>query len=128
MYFGQMRLQYFASPEKPSQTRQVYTAPADLPLNGFALVGSWTVDAEYATLAADDGKIALRFKSGKVHMVASSAAPETVSVTVDGKPQPPVTIEGNQLYTLFDSEDYGEHRLELTIPKAGFNAYTFTFG
>ena len=38
------------------------------------------------------------------------------------------TIAGSQLYTLFDSDDYGEHLLELTIPKAGFNAYTFTFG
>jgi thiol-disulfide isomerase/thioredoxin len=128
MYFGQMRLQYFASPEKPTQAKQVYTAPADLPLNNFALVGSWTVDAENATLAADNGKVDLRFKSGKVHMVASSPSPVTVAVTVDGKPQPPVTIQGSQLYTLFDSEDYGEHRLELTIPKAGFNAYTFTFG
>jgi hypothetical protein len=61
-------------------------------------------------------------------MVAGSAQPVTVSVTVDGKPQPPVMVQGSQLYTLFDSSDYGEHELELKIPKAGFNAYTFTFG
>ncbi len=128
MYFGSSRLEYLASPEKPHEGSQTYSAPATLALNNFALVGNWTVDPEDATLAGDQGEVVLRFKSGKVHMVASSASPVTVSVTVDGKPQPPVTIEGSQLYTLFDSEDYGEHLLELKIPQAGFHAYTFTFG
>jgi thiol-disulfide isomerase/thioredoxin len=128
MYFGVMRLEYLASPEAPRQGEQAYSAPPNLPLNNFALVGSWTVAMENATLAKDDGEIVLHFKSGKVHMVASSASAVTVSVSVDGKPQPPVTIQGSQLYTLFDSKDYGEHQLELKIPKAGFTAYTFTFG
>jgi thiol-disulfide isomerase/thioredoxin len=128
MYFGTMRLQNLASPETPHQGPQTYSAPADVPLNNFALVGNWSVDAENATLAKDQGAIVLHFKSGKAHMVANSASPITVSVTVDGKPQPPVTIDGSRLYTLFDSEDYGEHLLELKIPKAGFQAYTFTFG
>jgi thiol-disulfide isomerase/thioredoxin len=128
MYFGRLRLQNLASREAPRQGEQAYSAPASLALNKFALVGNWAVDDENATLAKDGGEIVLHFKSGKVHMVASSAAPVTVSVTVDGKPQPPVTVEGSQLYTLFDSDDYGEHRLEIKIPKAGFSAYTFTFG
>jgi hypothetical protein len=128
MYFGSSRLEYLASPEKPREGAQAYSAPATLALNNFALVGKWTVDPEDAELAGDQGEVVLRFRSGKVHMVASSVAPVTVSVTVDGKPQPPVTIEGSQLYTLFDSEDYGEHLLQLKIPKAGFHAYTFTFG
>jgi thiol-disulfide isomerase/thioredoxin len=128
MYFGTLRLQYLASPEAPHQGTEAYSAPATLPLNNFALVGDWNVGAENAALAKDDGKIVLHFKSGKAHMVASSAAPVTVSVTVDGKPQPPVTIQGSQLYTLFDGDDYGDHLLELKIPKAGFTAYSFTFG
>jgi thiol-disulfide isomerase/thioredoxin len=128
MYFGTLRLENLASPEKPTNAAQAYTAPSDLPLNKFALVGNWSVGMEYAALSKDGGEVRLHFKAGKVHMVAGSAQPVTVAVTVDGKPQPSITVQGSQLYTLFDSSDYGEHELELKIPKAGFNAYTFTFG
>jgi thiol-disulfide isomerase/thioredoxin len=128
MYFGSLRQEYLASPEAPRPEPQTYTAPADLPLNHFALVGDWTINPEDATLAKDQGAVVLRFKSGKVYMVASSASPVTLSVSVDGKPQPPLTVEASRLYTLFDSEDYGEHVLEVKIPKAGLRAYTFTFG
>jgi len=92
------------------------------------LVGTWTLDLENAALSKDGGEIVLRFRSGQVHMVASSPLPVTVSVSVDGKPQLPVTIQDSRLYTLFDSNDYDEHFLRLKIPKAGFNAFTFTFG
>ena len=128
MYFGTLRLQYLASPEAPIEKERVYSAPPTLSLNNFALVGSWKIGQEQATLAKDDGAVLLHFRSGKVHMVASSPTPVTVSVTVDGKAQAPVTVEGSQLYTLFDSDDYRDHELELKIPKSGFNAYTFTFG
>jgi thiol-disulfide isomerase/thioredoxin len=128
MYFGTLRLEDLASPEEPSHANEAYSAPKNLPLNKFALVGDWTIGPEYATLVKDGGAVHLHFESGKVHMVASSTAPVTVSITVDGKAEPPVTIQGSQLYTLFDSTDYGEHELELDIPKAGLNAYTFTFG
>jgi hypothetical protein len=61
-------------------------------------------------------------------MVASSTAPVTLSVTVDGKPQPAVTVHESRLYTLFDSGDYRDHMVTITIPQAGFSAFTFTFG
>jgi hypothetical protein len=83
MYFGSLRLQYLASPQPASSDVQVYTAPAPLDLNRFALVGSSVIDHDDATLAEDQGEIVLRFRSGKVHMVASSQSPVTVSVVVD---------------------------------------------
>jgi len=49
-------------------------------------------------------------------------------VTVDGKPQPLVTIRESRLYTLFDSTDYGEHTVKLVVQKMRFQAFTFTFG
>jgi thiol-disulfide isomerase/thioredoxin len=128
MYFGSSRVEYLASLEAARPEAQTYTAPDPLPLNNFALVGDWTIGAEDAVLSKDQGAVVLHFKSGKVYMVASSASPVTVAVTVDGKPQPPVTIEASRLYTLFNSDDYREHRLEVKIPKAGLHAYTFTFG
>jgi hypothetical protein len=50
-----------------------------------------------------------------------------LSITVDGVPQPPVTIDGSRLYSLYSGTG-GEHVLRLTVPKAGLSAYTFTFG
>ncbi len=128
MYFGLERLEYFGSPEKPQPGPHAYTSPGNLALNHFALVGTWDLQGQNAVLAQNDGTVLLAFRSAKVFMVASSPAPVTVSAVVDGKAQPPVTIQGSQLYTLFDSTDYRQHFLTLKIPKAGVNLYTFTFG
>jgi thiol-disulfide isomerase/thioredoxin len=128
MYFGSDRMAYLASPEKPVRGPQTYTAPPNLMLNHFALMGTWDIQAQNAVSAQDNGTILLAFKSAKVFLVASSPNPVTISAVVDGRTQPPVTIQASQLYTLFDSTDYRQHFLTLKIPKAGLSAYTFTFG
>ena len=128
MYFGLERVEALASPESPQQGVHDYTAPKTLHLNNFALEGAWDLSGEHATLAKDGGRIVLHCRSGKVFMVASSPQPATLSVTVDGKPQPSVVVKDSRLYTLFDSTDYGEHTVSVSIDKAGFEAFTFTFG
>jgi thiol-disulfide isomerase/thioredoxin len=128
MYFGLDRVEDLASPQDAAPGVQTYTAPASLKLNEFALAGAWDLSPEKATLAQDGGEITLHCRSGKVFMVASSAAPVTLSITVDGKHQPDVTVQESRLYTLFDSNDYREHMVTIKVPKAGFAAYTFTFG
>jgi thiol-disulfide isomerase/thioredoxin len=104
-----------------------YTAPDDVPLDRFALAGIWKLSNDNATSSADGGEIFLRFRAPKVNLVAGSPSPQTLTITVDGKPQPPVTVQGSQLYSLF-SGNGGEHVLRVTVPKAGLNAFTFTFG
>jgi len=128
IYFGLDRVEDLASPEAPRAGVHSYSAPSALKLNRFALVGAWNISAEHATLARGSGEILLHCRSGKVFMVASSAAPVTLSVTVDGKKQPDVTVRESRLYTLFDSTDYAEHLVKLNVPTAGFEAFTFTFG
>jgi thiol-disulfide isomerase/thioredoxin len=128
MYFGLDRVEDLASPEAPRAGVRTYSAPPNLKLNRFALVGTWALSAEHATLAKGDGEVLLHCRSGKIFMVASSAVPVTLSVTVDGKAQPPVTVHESRLYTLFDSADYTEHMVKLVVPKGGFEAFTFTFG
>jgi thiol-disulfide isomerase/thioredoxin len=128
MYFGSSRNEFNASPQQVHTGMLEFTAPDRLPLNHFALVGTWEVGKENVSLARHDGEIRLHFKAGKVHMVASALTPITLDITVDGKPQPPVTVQASQLYTLFDSTDYRDHVLTIRIPKAGFHAFTFTFG
>jgi len=106
---------------------RVYTAPDDVPLNRFAFSGTWKISADNATLLKDDGEILLRFRAPRVNLVAGSPSPQTLSITVDGKPRAPVTVQGSQLYSLY-SGTAGEHVLRLTIPKAGLSAFSFSFG
>ncbi len=128
MYFGLAREKYMANDEGPSRSGRSYRAPSRLALNHYSLQGRWRMTDEYATLFGDKGEIRLHFKAGKLHMVASSEQPVTLSITVDGKPQPPVTVQASQLYTLFDSNDYRDHVVSIMVPKSGFRAFTFTFG
>jgi thiol-disulfide isomerase/thioredoxin len=104
-----------------------YSVPDSVPLDHFALSGTWRLSEDNATLSADGGEIFLRFNAPEVNLVAGSPSPQTLSITVDGKSQPPVTVEGSQLYSLYSGAG-GEHTLRLTIPKAGLSAFTFTFG
>ncbi|SEN08911.1 Thiol-disulfide isomerase or thioredoxin [Luteibacter sp. UNCMF331Sha3.1] len=128
MYFGGDRGQNLASPEGGRTGTRDFTAPSRLDLNQFALVGRWEIGRQNATLTGASGEIRLHFKAKKVHMVASANDPVTVEVLVDGKPQPPVTIQASQLYTLYTATDYKDHVLTIRIPKANFHAFTFTFG
>ncbi len=129
MYFGINRLANFGNEgATPSTKEQNYTLPLNLSANTFALEGTWKFDAEKTTLTKGAGKIKLRFNAGKVHMVAAANHPITVIATVDGKEVSRVTVQDSSLYTLFNSADYRNHILEITIPDAGFEAFTFTFG
>src|SRR5258708_1679348 len=127
MYFGTNRLQYLRSQQRPSETEQTYLLPNDLALNNFALNGAWKFSGESATLAKPNGTIKLKFHSGKVHMVVESAKPQKIKITVDGKSQPDVMVSQSQLYTLFDSNDYNDHVIEISIPEAGFQTFSFSF-
>ncbi|HET8899899.1 MAG TPA: thioredoxin family protein [Rhodanobacteraceae bacterium] len=128
MYFGLARIANLANIEVPARLSHSYRLPASVRLNQFALGGDWRLNDEYATLTGEQGTIRLRFKAGKLHMVAASDQPVTLTVTVDGKPQPAVTVQASRLYTLFDNDDYHEHEAVIRVKGKGFRAFTFTFG
>ena len=106
---------------------RTYALPDNLPPNRFALSGLWNVTDDRATTSADGDEILLRFNAPKVNLVAGSLSPQTLSVIVDGTPQPPVTVDGSRLYSIYSGPG-GEHVLRLKAPKAGLSAYSFTFG
>ncbi|MEO8066035.1 MAG: thioredoxin family protein [Candidatus Doudnabacteria bacterium] len=128
MYFGTARLHNLASGQSQSVKPTNYSLPKNLDLNNFALSGTWQFDSERTVLTQPNGEIKLKFHSGKVHLVGQSDKPIRLRIVVDGKDQPPVTVQASQLYTLFDSIDYSDHVIEIFIPDAGFSAFTFTFG
>ena len=104
-----------------------YALPDSVPPNRFALAGRWNVTDDRVTSSADGDEILLRFNAPKVNLVAGSPSPQTLSVIVDGMLQPPVTVDGSRLYSLYSGTS-GEHVLRLRAPKAGLSAYSFTFG
>lgn len=129
MYFGTDRDEYLTPAQRPSETPQNYTLSDSLALNQFAVEGNWQFLRDKATLVKGAGKIKLHFSSGKLFMVAQSLSqPVILSITVDGKRQLDVTVSQSQLYTLFDSNNYTDHAIEIDIPSPGFDAFTFTFG
>jgi len=128
MYFGTSRLENLTSGQSFSREPANYTLSADIKLNKFALEGPWQFQDEY-TVSRGAGKIRLKFFAGKLHMVAASPGKTIkLKIIVNGQTQKEVEVGQSDLYTLFDSEDYSEHIIDIDIPEAGFEAYTFTFG
>lgn len=131
MYFETERLQYLTPQQQASSQPTNYTLPTKLDVNNFALGGQWQFQNDHAETTSANDVIRLHFNSGKLYMVAASADPNkviTLKIIVDGKPQPDVTVSVSELYTLFNSNDYSDHTVDIQIPDAGFQAFTFTFG
>ena len=143
-YTGYERTENFASPGgvlpgKP----HVYTAPAELRLNHWALSGDWTMEDQAATANEPGGQIAYRFHARDLNLVMGPATPGTAvrfRVLLDG--QPPGAAHGTDL----DRQGHGtateqrlyqlirqpgavtERTFEITFLDPGVQAYSFTFG
>jgi cytochrome c biogenesis protein CcdA/thiol-disulfide isomerase/thioredoxin len=143
-YVGYRRADNFASPGGFAQDQtHVYSAPAELKLNQWALGGSWSVDPEKAVLGASGGKIEFRFYARDLHLVlgpGSGGKPVRFRVTLDGAP-PAAShgadtdsngagiIDGQRLYQLIrQSGAVGEHVFSIEFLDPGVQAYSFTFG
>jgi len=143
-YTGYERTEHFASPGGvvPGQPH-VYSAPAELRLNHWALAGDWTIREQPATLNAADGRIVYRFHARDLNLVMGPAQPGTsvpFRMLLDG--QPPGDAHGADV----DSQGHGtvtEQRLhllirqpgqvtdqtaEITFLDRGVETYSFTFG
>ncbi len=127
-YFGYSRQEFLSNGRKDQAGVQDFVIPNYLAPNKFALGGTWDIQPEKIVLAKNNGTIKLHFNAGKVHLVAASPKAQSITVRVDNYPARVINIQDASLYTLFDTEDYGDHVLEITIPEAGFEGYTFTFG
>jgi len=143
-YTGYERTENFASPDgvlpgKP----HVYSAPAQLRINHWALSGDWTIAAQAATANEPGGRLAYRFGARDLNLVAGPATPGTsvrFRVLLDG--QPPAAAHGTdldrhgqgtvteqRLYQLIrQPEPVTEHTFEITFLDPGAQAYSFTFG
>ena len=128
MYFEPSRLANLASNQRASAGEKQYTSSGTLALNTFALDGYWKFVSDGAVTTRPNAKIILKFHSANLYVVAQSATPTTLRITVDGQAQQNVTVSSSQLYTLFTSSEYTDHVVEIDVPNPGFQVFTFTFG
>jgi thiol-disulfide isomerase/thioredoxin len=143
-YLGVARAQNFASPGGAARgASRVYTAPAQLRLNQWALAGNWTVEGEPAVLNEPSGRVAFQFHARDLNLVMGPAARGTsipFRIYLDG--QAPGAAHGvdvddqgagmlaeQRLYQLIrQSTPVVDRRFEIEFQAAGAAAYAFTFG
>ena len=143
-YTGYERTESFASPGGivPGQPH-LYSAPAQLRLNHWALSGHWTMEEQATRSNEADGQIAYRFHARDLNLVMGPAAGRTsvrFRVLLDGQPpgaahgtdvdeQGHGTVVEQRLYQLIRQPDrITERTVEITFPDPGAETYSFTFG
>ncbi len=143
-YVGDARTENFASPGGAVlDKRRVYTAPARLRLNHWALAGDWTVEKQATVLNTANGRIAYRFHARDLHLVMGPAARGTsvrFRVLIDGQPpgaahgsdvddQGNGTVTEQRLYQLIrQPKPIADRQFEIEFLDAGVEAFAFTFG
>ncbi len=150
-YFGASRNEYLGSGDQGKLGEQYFEEPISVNQNKLYLIGKWNIASEYAETSADVGgasvgsdRIDYQYNAKGVYFVAGAKSGAiTIEVTIDGKPIDPsmrgadvfvkedrtyITVTDNRLYRIIDAKSASKHLLELVIPRAGLQAYTFTFG
>ena len=143
-YVGYERTHGFSSPGgAASDKRRVYTVPAQLRLNHWALSGEWTVGKQATVLHRANGRIAYRFHARDLHLVMGPTAPRTsvrFRILIDGKS--PSTARGvdvdergngkvteQRLYQLIrQPKPIAARQVEIEFLDPGVEAFSFTFG
>ncbi len=143
-YVGYERTESFASPGGTVlDERHVYTVPARLDRNEWALAGEWTMEPGFTALNAADGRIAYRFHARDLHLVMGPAAQGTsvrFRVLLDGQPagaahgsdvdeQGEGVVSEQRLHQLIRQPgSIADRTFEIEFLDAGVEAFAFTFG
>ncbi|HEV7704371.1 MAG TPA: thioredoxin-like domain-containing protein [Gemmatimonadaceae bacterium] len=143
-YVGSDRADNFSSPGGlASGKSHVYSAPAQLKLNQWALVGEWTVGKQGTVSNRANGRIVFRFHARDLHLVmgpAEKGASVRFRVRIDGAPpgaahgvdvdaQGNGTVTGQRLYQLIrQPAPITDRQFEIEFLDPGAEAFVFTFG
>jgi cytochrome c biogenesis protein CcdA/thiol-disulfide isomerase/thioredoxin len=137
-YLGALRAQGWVNGQILPGEQDFGSVTRQLPPNGFAYSGEWTITEDGASSGANAG-ISAEFGADKVFLVLGSPEGEReVEVLLDGRPIPDelagpdvrggvATIGPQRLYRLVDLREAGSHELELRF-EPGVYGYAFTFG
>ena len=126
-------------------SRHSYVAPDRLPLNHWALTGTWTVAGHAAVSNAPGARVAFQFHARDVNLVMGPASRGAVRPVpgVSSTASPPATptgatsAAGRQRGTVDAQRTYqlirqpgaiADRRFEIEFLGPGAEAYCFTFG
>ena len=114
--------------------------PASLPVNDFALSGTFDIEPEYIASESEGARLELSFTARDVYLVLAADSPTPASVSVTGlgiegaaqgtedvSPSGSLTVNGARLYHLVHLPAMASGTLTITLG-AGIRAYAFTFG
>jgi oxalate decarboxylase/phosphoglucose isomerase-like protein (cupin superfamily) len=107
-------------PNRPAR----YGLAASIPQNDISYGGTWTLSGQTAT-AGRGARLALHYHAKDVYMVLSGRG--RIAVRRDGKPLPPIEVDGARLYTVLSSNTTDDAVLRFSVAP-GIRAYSFTFG
>jgi len=138
------RTENFASPGGAMlNKRRVYTTPARLSLNQWALSGDWTVEKEAVVLNTANGRIAYRFHARDLNLVMGPEARGSsvrFRVLIDGRPPDAahgIDVDGDGNGTIVEPRTYqlirqpkpiADRQFEIEYLDSGVAAFDFTFG
>jgi thiol-disulfide isomerase/thioredoxin len=130
IYFGALHPTPQERAQSPRQGEAEYsfTQAPNPALNLYSLDGTWWREVEPLVLRSAHGGLRLHFSASKVHLVASAPSAISLKVTTDELTSRLIEISRPTLYTLFDSDTYGEHRLSIESNAAGLSLFSATFG
>ncbi len=127
VYFGSSRNQYLANGNALRSGEQNLSVPSSVTFNGLYLGGTWNMTPEYAENKSA-GSIVFKYEAKNVYIAAGSVEGVEVEIYKDDVFIKKILIKDETLYPLIQGSDYGKHTLRIVIPKAGLQAFTFTFG
>jgi cytochrome c biogenesis protein CcdA/thiol-disulfide isomerase/thioredoxin len=123
-YLGSARADSYAGNAAPGSGAQMFSYPASVPLNEFALTGAWTVSDEDLTAGKNAG-IRLSFQASDVYLDVSGTG--TITATVDGKTTTYPVSGAPNIYPVVHRDASEESSLDVML-SPGLRAYSFTFG
>jgi thiol-disulfide isomerase/thioredoxin len=143
-YLGYQRGTNFASTgEVTIDQSQTYSLPALLPLNRWALSGTWTISDEAAVLNASGGRLAFRFHARDLNLVmgpVERGRSTSFRVFMNGRPPHAAhgtdvveggtgTVTQQRLYQLIrQSGPIHDQLFEIEFLEPGIQVLAFTFG
>ncbi len=126
-YFGSARNSLFANGNSGTSEEQSLTIPKIITANKLYLGGTWNITPEYAE-NKNAGSILFKYEAKNVYITTGSPQGVEIEIYKDDVFVKKVTITDESLYQLIGDADYEKHTLRIVIPKAGLQAFTFTFG
>lgn len=127
IYFGSSRNSLLANGKNGISGEQVLSLPSTISFNKLYLSGTWNMTSEYAE-SKSVGSVVFKYEAKNVYITAGSSQGIEVEIYKDGVFVKNLTIKDETLYSLIQDTDYGKHTLKIVVPKAGLQAFTFTFG